>query len=271
MAGRRKTPFEAADLEARLPELREAALGRGVLRARDLAGIPAAWRAQAFDALARGGLERLKTGVRMPLSRQLATLLRERGPLPVAQLARALHGASAREAKAAATSAAREGAAVLAVRGRVAVLLPAGAPALPRGELAALQRACTDLAGRCRQALKLAPATLLRDDVRALLLDFVAAAAAAPRSPPPADVVAVLRHHVRESTGLAFVPDLVRALSHRGVDAVHAALVEAARTGRIELQPESGMGRLNAEELDLCPPGPQGTRLSWARILEGAR
>jgi len=35
MAGRRKPPFEAADLEARLPALREAALHRGVLRSRD--------------------------------------------------------------------------------------------------------------------------------------------------------------------------------------------------------------------------------------------
>jgi hypothetical protein len=70
--------------------------------------------------------------------------------------------------------------------------------------------------------------------------------------------------------GLTFVPELVRSVELEGVSvkAAHEALLRLARERRIELQPESGVGRLTAEDLALCPPGPQGSRLSWARRLE---
>lgn len=80
-------------------------------------------------------------------------------------------------------------------------------------------------------------------------------------------VVREAPRHVRASVGLVYVPDLVAALEpEHGREAVQAALLCAARAERLELQPESGLGRLTAAELARCPPGPQGTRLSWARL-----
>jgi hypothetical protein len=74
-------------------------------------------------------------------------------------------------------------------------------------------------------------------------------------------------------TGLSFVPRLVqRLLSNVPLPVAHQMLLTAAREELIELRPEGGLGRLTSDELGLCPPGPAGTRLSWARSLgEGAR
>ena len=70
----------------------------------------------------------------------------------------------------------------------------------------------------------------------------------------------------RADLGLCFVPDLVVALLQQAtLPQVHAALQEAVRIHRIELRPESGVNRLSSVEMDLCPWGLQGTRLSWAR------
>jgi hypothetical protein len=69
-----------------------------------------------------------------------------------------------------------------------------------------------------------------------------------------------------ERTGLSFVPAVVRRLNRAmAVSAAHDLLLTAARREVIELRPEGGLGRLSSEELALCPPGPAGTRLSWAR------
>jgi hypothetical protein len=74
-----------------------------------------------------------------------------------------------------------------------------------------------------------------------------------------------------ERTGLSFVPAIVQRLSPvMTVSAAHDALLAAARRELIELRPEGGLARLSAEELALCPPGPVGTRLSWARRGTGA-
>jgi len=51
-------------------------------------------------------------------------------------------------------------------------------------------------------------------------------------------------------------------------DAAREALLTAAHSSLLELRPEGGINRLSPEELSLCPPGPQGTRLSWARRTE---
>jgi len=48
-------------------------------------------------------------------------------------------------------------------------------------------------------------------------------------------------------------------------------LLLAASRELVELRPEGGLGRLTPEDLELCPPGPARTRLSWARLLEGGQ
>lgn len=75
-----------------------------------------------------------------------------------------------------------------------------------------------------------------------------------------------MRMIVREMTqdsGLAYVPDLVRAgLSADG-------LLELFRDGALALRPEGGSGRLSAEDASLCPVDAGGCRLSWARLTKG--
>jgi hypothetical protein len=81
-------------------------------------------------------------------------------------------------------------------------------------------------------------------------------------------ILSVVRELVEPGYGLAFVPAVVREYG-APIREAHADLIAAARRGDIELRPESGMGRLSAEELALCVPGPAGSDsvLSWARPL----
>lgn len=86
-----------------------------------------------------------------------------------------------------------------------------------------------------------------------------------------AQLLAALDAARDERTGLSFVPAIVQRLAAAmAVSAAHDALLSAARRELIELRPEGGLARLSSEELALCPPGPAGTRLSWARRGSGA-
>ncbi|HEY6912657.1 MAG TPA: hypothetical protein VI356_24960 [Myxococcales bacterium] len=262
MAARAK---KVADLDQLEPRLREQLVQQGLLRATELtrAGVPRAQHAEAIARLRAAGFEALKSGVRVPLRRQIEKLLGERQLIPLAQLSRALKGTTQKEARAEAENAVREGAARIAIRGKIEVLAALPVKTLSREQLSALANAGA-LGAR---ALRKPPRTLLLDDVREQLFDLVGPQQQA----LDADLlVSELTRHVRPAVGLSFVPDAVRALAAHGIAAVQTALIDAARAGRIELQPESGLNRLSQAELELCPPGPQGTRLSWARLLERA-
>jgi DNA repair protein RadC len=76
----------------------------------------------------------------------------------------------------------------------------------------------------------------------------------------------------QSSLELGFIPTVVRyGKEDHGwsKERTHAALLAAAERSLVELRPESGLGRLTPEEKALCIPGPHGTVLSWARLLEG--
>jgi hypothetical protein len=119
---------------------------------------------------------------------------------------------------------------------------------------------------------------LLHADVEEALrkaLPSVTASAPSARaaSPTVKDVNAAIDAR-REPSGLTWVPDLVRALGGATPpagdavrEAVHAELLRGARSGDLELRPESGMGRLSPEDDALCISGPQGSRLSWVRRI----
>jgi hypothetical protein len=259
-----------------LPSLREALGREGALNARGLikAGVPAAQRTEALRLLEADGFERTTAGVRVPLRQQALDLLKARESVPVRELGRLLRGANATESKALAATLAKEGAARLVLRGKIEVLTTGTADVLTRDELTALSRACKQLSTQSAGALRRAPVTILRDDVSAALLDLVArrerpkVPALSPKPVSLVDtVVKELTRSVRASLGLAFVPDAVRGLNGHGIADTHAALLEADRGGRIELRPESGFNPLTADERALCPPGPQGTRLAWARVI----
>jgi hypothetical protein len=94
----------------------------------------------------------------------------------------------------------------------------------------------------------------------------IAAPAAEASTDPLAELLLALDAVRDARSGMSFVPAIVRRLS--GAMPLPRALellMQAARRELIELRPEGGLGRLSDEELALCPPGPAGTRLSWAR------
>lgn len=256
---------KAADLDQLGPALHERVVRQGFLRVSELtkAGVPKVQHAEAIARLSADGFERTKSGVRVPLRQQLQAALRERQLIPVAQLGKALKGATQKEAKTEAEAAIRERTARIAIRGKIEVLVAPSIKTLPREHLSAL----ADAGARSAKALRKSR-TLLVDDVREQLLDLLAQT---PQAVSPDVVVSELTRHVRPTVGLSYIPDAVRALAAHGVAAVHSALIDAAKAGRIELQPESGLNRLSQAELELCPPGPQGTRLSWARVVARAQ
>lgn len=270
---RRSTSSQPVALEPLLASLRARLTADKFLRLSSLTrlGVPKAQHAEAAQMLCAQGYEATRTGVRVPLRAQLLARLQEAPAIPFPQLAKVLRGVTAREAKAAAEELAAEGLAAVVLRGKAVALAALSQARMERAELALLR----EVGALAAKALRKPRHTLLREDVREHLLDLLGQAArpAQPAQPQRAGesldtlVLAELARHVRPTVGLAYVPAAVRALAGLGVPQVHAALLDAARAGRIELQPESGLGRLSAEELDLCPPGPQGTRLSWARLL----
>lgn len=80
-------------------------------------------------------------------------------------------------------------------------------------------------------------------------------------------VLAAIRKHTHRTVGLAFVPDVVRGLPRP--TETKRVLIELAQAGKVELRPDAGLGRFKQVELDNAPDGPQGSKLLWARLLEG--
>ncbi len=91
------------------------------------------------------------------------------------------------------------------------------------------------------------------------------AAARALGKPSDDRALATIRRYAKRRNGLAFLPDVVREMGGRAI--AHPILLRLAREERIELRPESGLNRLTRIQRGLCPPGPQGTVLSWARSM----
>lgn len=265
------------DPESALPSLIKALRARGVLKKADLKAlkVPTPDQDRVLGRLEGEGFEAVKGGVRVPLSLQIMTLVQERGVLGW-PLGKQVKGATPRECKAAVMDLAREGSVHLLVRGKVEAIAGRDTPALGRDEMRALGQLVVSVQKAMRA--KPLPHTLLREDVRELLLDLVQPPhreAAAQVRPGESSLVErlvreTLRLRVPES-GLCPVPELVLAcLPDHSLTRIHEALFQAVRERRIELRPEAGMDRLGELELALCPAGLQETRLSWARILEPA-
>lgn len=219
---------------------------------------------EVFDALTGAGLEVSGRFVRRPLEAQLEEAVARRGPLPLRGLEKLVAGATGRECTAAATSLVERGRLRLVVRGKDLLLARADAPVLDARARERLAAAAADLTALLRLASK-KKASVLRSDIDALLAPVLPRPA---EKSAPHDVSALVDAH-REPSGLTSVPKLVRLLGGASArEAVHAELLRGARAGLFELRPESGMGRLSAEDMALCIPGPQGSRLSWVRRIE---
>lgn len=219
-----------------------------------------------FDALVRAGLEVSARFVRRPLETQILERLNG-GPLSIRGLDKVVRGATARETAQMATSLVDRNRARFVVRGKDLLLARPDAPVLDTHAQQRLKAAVGALGASLALADK-KDGCLLQSDVEDALRPFVG-------SPAPLasaaihDVASLVDAH-REGSGLTSVPKLVRLLGGLSArDALHAELLRGARAGRLELRPESGMGRLSAEDASFCISGPQGSRLSWVRRIEG--
>lgn len=219
------------------------------------------------DQLARRGLERTGKAVRVPVREQVLSAL-DGGPIATGALRKRVRGlAGAGELAVALADLVRSGRAAIAMRGGVEHVAPPSGEVLSAAELAAMR----DLARALGKALTSVrarsgkpPRSLWRPDV-ALLLDG-ARAALGGGADPVSLVLDAVRRHASPATGLAPVPAIARALGTRLPD-VREALLAAAAAGLVELRPESGVGLLAPADAALCPRGPDGWPLSWARAL----
>jgi len=259
----------AIDVEAAADAIARAVRRDGALRKAQLLKEQGVGRAQAeavTAALTARGLEVGASVVRVPLREQIAQRLGDARVVPLRGIEAAVAGGTRRDVLAASRELVARGGARVGVRSSEVVLLDLRTDALDERDLARLEELAATLTKTLRTARR-AGGTLVRADAEEALR-----AALPPRRSPPApgdlDVEGAI-DRLRDATGLTFVPAVVRALGGAAaVSAVHDAVLRAARSGRLELRPESGMGRLGAEDASFCIPGPRGSILSWVRRLE---
>lgn len=235
---------------------------------------PAAVRGLVAAELAKLGFELTKSAVRKPVLEQLKQAFADGAFIPLKRVAAHALGATPPEAKRAALALVASGAAQLVLRGKEEVLVPASAGVLSRKELTELEAFAKNIskAARAKNGLSLLRADLGDAVARALPAGPSAPAVRVekkPADPALSSVLSAVDATRDEQTGLSFVPAVVARLQPSlSSDAARDALLKAANSGLLELRPEGGINRLSAEELAQCPPGPQGTRLSWARRTE---
>lgn len=275
MAGKRPpTPLDSERLTALAQAVVDAVREAGFVARAKLGGlgVAPAHRDAVLAEVARRGLEVDRRGARTPLAAQLQARI-EAGAVPLATASKHVAGATPKEAAAAAKALCDAGRARLVVRTKALVLVSASEPSVDAEELARLERAMRTL-GAALSLARRKKASLLRADVEDALAPFVARRAATGEAKGASAEGLMLLGAIdaaRDAAGLSFVPAVVRALGGAPAAArVHAALLEAAKAQRVELRPESGMGRLSAEDRALCVPGPQGSVLSWVRKRGGS-
>ena len=236
---------------------------------------PAAVRGQVAAEVAKHGFELTKSSLRKPAIEQLEQALSDGAFIALKRVAASVTGVTAAEAKRAALGLVASGAAHLVLRGKEEVLVPAGTPVLSRKELLELNAFAKNVIAKA--AVAKTGLSLLHADVAEALARAVPAntpntGVRADKKAPDGLLTSVLSavDATREQqTGLSFVPTIIARLRPSLTsDAAREALLRAANEGLLELRPEGGINRLSAEELNLCLPGPQGTRLSWARRTE---
>jgi len=270
---------DAAALEA---EVREVLNRDGAVKLSSLK--PAALRSSVAEALSREGFEVTHVAIRRPLRTQLLQSLAHGALVPVKSLPAHVQGATAVELKRLIDDMVREGLARRVLRGTAEVLVGADLNVLSNTETAALRQRVVALGKALEKVTRKPDLGLLASDVTAALdeammsLNARTGTKALPESgtqgKPTNQALLALLAAVdftrNERTGLSFVPAVVERLAP-SVDTSAAVklLLSAAEQELLELRPEGGIGRLSETELSVCPVGPHGTRLSWARRLTG--
>jgi hypothetical protein len=281
---RAKPSVGPEEVEAALVGWRERLLAEGAVKLSAL--TPRASKATLIARLAAEGFQLTTTWVRRALDDQVREALVHGATVTRKSLTGLVRGASATELQKALATLEVRGEVHRVLRGKDEAFTGTTTAVLTPRALKALSVVVAELSKALAAAGKKKGATLLASDVeetlaraqRALNQDVPHGASqeSTPMSVPKAasdeqdlaPVLAALDATRDERTGLSFVPALMaRLLPQMPVAVAHEVLLTAARKEVIELRPEGGLGRLSNEELRLCPPGPGGTRLSWARRL----
>jgi hypothetical protein len=243
---------------------------------------PKALREGLVARLPVQGFEVSSTWVRRPVSEQLWEALAHGAILDKKSLANSVRGATAPELTRALVDLEASGKIRRVLRGKSESFTGSHNEVLLPDAVRTLSRSFSELAKTLTAADKKG-STLLASDIEEALArarDVLTAkrrncgpAEASRKESVPDGLGSLLRalDALRdEGTGLSFVPSIIqRLLPKTPVAVAHEMLLAAAREEIIELRPEGGLARLTKEELQLCPPGPAGTRLSWARRLGG--
>jgi len=233
---------------------------------------PAAVREAVVDALRADGYEVTARFVRVPLAVQIETVLRERAHLPLKSVATHVVGATAKEAQAAALELVDAGKAHRVLRTDADSIVWGSERVVSGSKLAAVTQRLTLLVAQLRRASrKGARVGVLRTDLESALSSVLPAERVKDSQPP--ETASALSRILRaidaardEQIGLSFIPRVMELLAGElDVAAVKRTLLEAESRGLVELRPEGGLGRLSDREMQACPEGLHGTRLSWAR------
>jgi hypothetical protein len=280
-ASKRVAPVSPEDIELGLGALRERLRSEGAVKISSI--LPKGARVELSARLTGEGYELAGTWLRRPVREQIRDALGHGATLTKKALASVVRGASGPELTRVASELEKAGELHRVLRGKSETFTGSGAAVLSMPSLAALKPAIAQLSRALAAVSKKKGMTLLASDVD----DWLAEArgvldrnAAGRRAAPPADSSAAggsgslldaLDATRDERTGLSFVPRVVeRLMPSVSLAVAHQMLLQAARDERIELRPEGGLARLTSAELGLCPAGPGGMRLSWARRLGGA-
>lgn len=283
-SGKRAVPVSPGDLELGLAALRERLRAEGAVKLSTI--VPKAARGELGARLVAEGYELTGTWLRRPLRDQMRDALGHGAALTKKGLASAVRGAAGPELTRVASELEKAGELHRVLRGKSETFTGSGAAVLSTPSLAALKPVIAQLSGALAAVSRKKGMTLLASDVDDWLvaargvLDRNAAngraaggrvalseSGGAGSSGPLLDALDATRD---VQTGLSFVPRVVERLLPRiSLAVAHEMLLQAARDERIELRPEGGLARLTSAELELCPAGPGGMRLSWARRLEG--
>jgi hypothetical protein len=275
------------EVEREFEKWRERLHSEGAVKASALE--PKALKDAVVERLLAEGHEQSGTWVRKPVLEQVRQAFAQGAALTSKALGGLIRGTTSAELERALTELERRGELFRVLRGKTEAFARPDAGVLPAEALRALNAVVGELARVLTAARRKKGLSLLGRDVEEALARARAvlgptasdrgapkgssgASASALRTTPEHNGQASLLEAIDatrdERTGLSFVPRLVeRLLSELPLPAAHQALLAAAREEVIELRPEGGLGRLTSEELELCPPGPDGTRLSWARRL----
>jgi hypothetical protein len=297
--------LDEARVEAELSASRRRLVDEGGVKLSSLK--PKALAERLIPALVAEGFEVSGSWLRRPLGVQLEQALAHGAALARKSLAAQVRGATAAELQRALAAAEGAGTLQRILRGKAELWVGSSAAVVSGAALLRLRAAVSALDKALAQAVRKKGVALLASDVQQALDEVAQLAPQPPASraqggesatvkqplerertaigaaQPERDgngreeralrsVVAAVGASRDEHTGLAFVPDIVRRL----LPAMPAAvaldmLLLAASQELVELRPEGGLGRLAPGDLELCPPGPAQTRLSYARLLAGAR